>query len=67
MTQQYATEAPFVVSTRAGGIKSTHWTAEGAKAAAKASKTYRVIHGRHQGVWRPLACFEAGRAVPVQP
>lgn len=61
--RHYATEAPFVVSTKSGGIKSTHWTSTGAIEAAKASKTLRLIHGRDKGAWRVLLAFKEGKRV----
>lgn len=61
--RHYATEAPFVVSTRSGGIKSTHWSAKGAIEAAKTSKTLRLIHGRDKGNWRVLLAFKEGKRV----
>lgn len=60
MARNYRTEAPFIVTTVNGSIRSVHFSSTSAIAAAMKANGGRVIHGRHQGVWKELVQFKKG-------
>jgi hypothetical protein len=60
VVRNFATEAPYVVTQLGGGICSSHYIPKAAIVRAKSANGFRVIHGRHQGVWKPLLAYFKG-------
>jgi hypothetical protein len=55
----FRTEAPYVITTLGGRIKSYHWCEKSAIKAAKEEGS-RVVCGRHRGVWSAILTYIKG-------
>lgn len=60
MSHNYRTEAPFVVTTLGGALRSVHFSTKSAIQEVLSTRGYRVIYGRHRGDWKELAHFNKG-------
>lgn len=57
----FRTEAPYVVTRKAGDlVLSSHYEGKEALRAARDSGKFRVVYGRHRGIWTALVHYDKG-------